>query len=98
MKPRALTLALMTLCLIATPSQAADSAVLNEDCGVMVLNSRAALMYANIKLPSPHWKNITLEEALVLLNRILEDTTRKSPPKSPGQQARISMRKKSGVP
>lgn len=58
---------------------AADTPAPNEHCGVMVLNSKAALMYANIKLPSPHWQNLTLEEALTLLNRILDDTTRRSP-------------------
>jgi len=58
---------------------AADAAGLNEDCGVMILSSKAALMYTNIKLPNPHWNNVSLEEALTLLNRVLLDTTLRSP-------------------
>lgn len=65
--------------LLAVQLSAAAPTAPNENCGVMVLSSKAAVMYSSIKLPSPHWENISLEEALVLLNRILVDTTMRSP-------------------
>ncbi|WP_038164448.1 hypothetical protein [Verrucomicrobium sp. BvORR106] len=79
MKPRVLPSGLLAFGLITSHLLAAAPTAPNENCGVMVLSSKAAVMYSSIKLPSPHWENISLEEALVLLNRILVDTTMRSP-------------------
>lgn len=79
MKLRALLSGLLAFGLLTSRSLAAAPTAPNENCGVMVLSSKAAVMYSSIKLPSPHWENISLEEALVLLNRILIDTTMRSP-------------------
>lgn len=79
MKQRVIIVGLTFFHLLAVQLLAAAPTVPNENCGVMVLSSKAALMYSTIKLPSPHWDNVTLEEALALLNRILMDTTMRSP-------------------